>query len=432
MISINTLREKTFAIYGLGVTGKSVINFFRTKKIKEYAAWDDIKSKRDQFKKKLNKEKFIRYLENADFIIVSPGIKINKCQFSKILLKNNNKIISDLDIFYLVNEKIKSIVITGSNGKSTTCKILEHLLKLNKIRVKVGGNIGKPILNLKYNKKTFYIIEASSFQLEYSKFVRPTYALILNITKDHQDWHLSMKNYSNSKFKIFALQKNNNFAFLRSKSLIQKFKREKYPSKLKIVNLSSYLKIKKDLKNEYLKLDVNDENMSFAYEIAKIFKIKNNSFLRSFKNFKGLNHRHEIFLQKRGCKFINDSKATSFEASKFALKNNKNIYWIVGGLAKTGDKFYLKNVKSNINKVFVIGKNMSFFKGEIKKHLPFKTAGTIKKSLKFIFKELKNKNLKNKTILLSPASASFDQYKNFNERGNEFKRLVKQNVYKYL
>ena len=76
MISINTLRKKTFAIYGLGVTGKSVINFFRTKKIKEYAAWDDIKSKRDQFKKKLNKEKFIRYLENADFIIVSPGIKI--------------------------------------------------------------------------------------------------------------------------------------------------------------------------------------------------------------------------------------------------------------------------------------------------------------------------------------------------------------------
>ena len=167
-------------------------------------------------------------------------------------------------------------------------------------------------------------------------------------------------------------------------------------------------------------------------ELSNIFKIKKKIILKAFNTFKGLPHRNEIFHQKRGVTFVNDSKATSFEASKFALKNNKNIYWIVGGLAKTGDKFYLKNVKSNINKVFVIGKNMSFFKGEIKKHLPFKTSGTIKKSLKFIFKELKNKNLKNKTILLSPASASFDQYKNFNERGNEFKRLVKQNVYKYL
>ncbi|MFL2882947.1 MAG: UDP-N-acetylmuramoyl-L-alanine--D-glutamate ligase [Pelagibacteraceae bacterium] len=432
MNSINTLRTKTFAIYGLGVTGKSVIKFFQRNQIKKYASWDDLENKRNNFKKNINKKKFAELLNKSDFIVLSPGIKINECQFSKTLLKNKSKIITDLDIFYLINKNIKSIVVTGSNGKSTTCKILENLLRKNKFKVKLGGNIGKPILNLKYHKNIFYIIEASSFQLAYSKLIKPLYALILNITKDHLDWHLNMKNYSDSKFKIFSLQKKNNYALLSNKNLIKKFKKKKYLSNLRIVKLSSYKKIKKDIKSKYLKLNFNDENMSFAYEISKVLKIKKNSFIKSLENFKGLKHRHEIFLKKRSLVFINDSKATSFEATKYALKNNKNIYWIVGGLPKDGDKFYLKNVKKNINKVFIIGKNINFFKREIKRYLKFKSTGTLKKSIQLIFNELKNKSFKNTTILLSPASASFDQYKNFNERGNEFKNLVIQNANKYF
>ena len=119
----------------------------------------------------------------------------------------------------MVFPKTRSIVVTGTNGKSTTCKILEHVLKKNKINAVLGGNIGKPVLTLSLKKKPIVIIEASSFQLAHSKFVRPTFALILNITNDHLDWHGSMDNYVHSKFKIFSLQNKDNYAFLKQKEL---------------------------------------------------------------------------------------------------------------------------------------------------------------------------------------------------------------------
>ena len=118
-----------------------------------------------------------------------------------------------------MNPKVKTIVVTGTNGKSTTCKILEHVLKKNGINVRLAGNIGKPVLDLNLKKQPIVIIEASSFQLAYSKYIKPEYAIILNITKDHLDWHGSYKDYVNSKFKIFSEQKESNFSFLNNKIL---------------------------------------------------------------------------------------------------------------------------------------------------------------------------------------------------------------------
>ena len=104
-------------------------------------------------------------------------------------------------------------MVTGTNGKSTTCKIIYHLLKRCGYRCALGGNIGTPVLNLRLKENTVLIIEASSFQ-PHSKFVKPNYALLLNITNDHLDWHGSMRNYINSKFKIFALQEKSSFALV--------------------------------------------------------------------------------------------------------------------------------------------------------------------------------------------------------------------------
>ena len=429
MISRNKiLREKTFAVYGLGLTGKSVVKFFKREKIKKYYTWDDSKF----IKKNLAKKKFLKKIYKANYIVISPGINIRKCELSKTLKKNKHKLITDLDLFYMFNKGLKSIVVTGTNGKSTTCKILEHLLKINKYKVELGGNIGKPVLDLNFNKKKYYIIEASSFQLAYSKFIKPSYAFILNITSDHQDWHQNMRNYINSKFNIFSLQGKDNYAFIKDTNLIKKFKKEKYSSKLQIVNNKSYNIIKKYIQNEYLKLGVNDENMSFAYKLSKILKIKKKLFINSFKTFKGLKHRQEIFFKKNKLTFINDSKATSFESSKHALQNNKNIYWIVGGLPKIGDQFYLQNIKKNINQVYIIGKNINFFKKQIKNQVLCKSTITIEKSLKLILKRFGKNYKKAATILLSPASASYDQFKNFGQRGDEFKRLVKLYANKYI
>ena len=148
-----------------------------------------------------------KLIKAVDYIVLSPGVSLKKAKFKNNLKKYNKKIISDIDLLYLTNPNLKSIVVTGSNGKSTTCKIIAHLLKKNNFNVVLGGNIGTPVLNLNIKKNTFLIIEASSFQLSHSQFISPKFAILLNITNDHLDWHGSMQDYSNSKFKIFNLQK---------------------------------------------------------------------------------------------------------------------------------------------------------------------------------------------------------------------------------
>ena len=418
-------KRLSFLVYGLGSTGNSVINYFEKRKILDYVAWDDNAKLRKKFSSKITTNLKAK-LENVDYIVLSPGISLKKTKYKKYLIKYKHKIISDLDLFYIQNSGIKSIVVTGTNGKSTTCKIIEHLLKKNGFKVKLGGNIGEPILNIKYKKNTFFIIEASSFQLSYSKFVKPKYALIINFTNDHLDWHGKMQNYLNSKLKIFKLQDKNDVAFLKEKKLIKKFKKNKYLSKLIIVSEKKFKKIKNKINNEYLKLKVNEENMSFAYQFGKILKINDSNFIKSFRNFKGLSHRYELFYKKNNVKFINDSKATSFKSSSYALDNNKNIFWIVGGLPKLGDKLNIKNLKDNITKSFIIGKYTKLFEKQLKGKVDTDVSFNLNNAVKKIFNEIKkDKSSKNKTVLFSPASASYDQFKNFKDRGNKFKNLVK-------
>ena len=434
-ISLNNLRNKSFAIYGLGITGRSIIKFFNKNGIKNYNIWDDNnKVKKKYFGKKIKKKRkeFINSIQSSDFILVSPGINIKNSKMRNILEKNKEKIITDLDLFYLSNPFIRSIVVTGTNGKSTTCKILEHILKKNNFNTGIGGNIGNPILNSKIKRKSLMVIEASSFQLAYSKFIKPNYALLLNITKDHLDWHGSMKNYINSKFKIFRLQNKNNFALINSESFIRNFKKNKYLSIIKFVKIKEYKKIKNEIKNDYLNLEANDENMSFIYTLSKILKIKKNSFIKSLSSFKGLSHRYEIFYKRNKKTFINDSKATTFEATKFALRNRNNIFWIVGGLPKKGDRIRISKLKKNIVKAYIIGKNKKHFAKYLDKKVDFLLAGNLKKALLSISGDIKKYSKKENTILLSPASASYDQFRNFEDRGNQFKKLVKKYARKFV
>ncbi len=427
MLSIHNFKKNFFLVYGLGLTGKSVVNFFEKNKIKNYEVWDDkikniFSNKRS---KNLNKT-----LKKVNYIILSPGISLNIKKNYK-LKKFKRKFITDLDLIFLLKKFSKSIVVTGTNGKSTTCKILEHLLKHNRYKALLGGNIGTPILDLKIKKDNILIIEASSFQLAYSKFIKPDYAILLNITNDHLDWHGNKKNYVVSKFKIFKNQTKSQFSIL-NKNFKSYFKQKKYSGKLTFPNLNNYLEIKSKIKNSYLKLDINDTNMSHVLELSKLLKISIKSFTQSFKTFKGLPHRYEIFLRKKNYTFINDSKATSFEATKSALKNSKNIYWIVGGLPKKNDKIILDNLKGNIVKIYIIGKKLNFFKKQINKEINYQVTRNLKNSLISIFKDIKMFNKKENIILLSPASASFDQFDNFEKRGEKFKKLSNYYARKFI
>ena len=196
-IGLNIFLNKKILIYGLGKSGLSTFNFLKNKA--HVYLYDDFKTKIKNLniKSKLITQKKISNI-NFDQIILSPGIDWNKCRLSKFLKKNYYKIFTDLDVFYSFF-KNDCITITGTNGKSTTCQLMYKVLLNQKIDVRLVGNIGNPILSAKnIKKKTIFVVEASSYQLEYSKIFRSKYAAILNLSHDHIERHKTLNRYVNA------------------------------------------------------------------------------------------------------------------------------------------------------------------------------------------------------------------------------------------
>ena len=414
----------------MGITGRSAARTFKRLKAKVFC-WDDNKKIRKKIKK-LNfpLNKFWLNKKVIDSIVISPGIDINRCKIKKYLKKNIKKIKTDLDIFFELNKEPLIIAITGTNGKSTTCKIIEKILKTAKYKVTTVGNIGKPILSInKKSKKDILILEVSSYQLEYSKLFHPKYAAILNISADHLDRHKNINNYTKIKSKIFFGQNSSDYSLINnenknSKTIKNIFKNKKIRSKLILVKKSNCNFLLKKIKNNYFNGKGNIENLAFAYKIAKSFKINDKVIIYALNRFKGLPHRQEIIFSSKNLLCINDSKATSFEACFQSLSSYNKIYWILGGVPKKKDNFNLIKVKNKIIKAYIIGKNITFFKKKIKNSVSYKISTSIKSAVKSIRKDLKKNESFKSTILLSPAAASFDQFNNFEERGNYFKKLI--------
>ena len=161
-------------------------------------------------------------------------------------------------------------------------------------------------------------------------------------------------------------------------------------------------------------------------EIAKKLKLKNNLFLKTIQNFKGLKYRQQTILKKNGLTIINDSKSTSFSSTLSILKANSNILWLLGGINKKGDKFNLKKKELNNVRAFIYGKNKNFFNKQLKNKLKLKNFYELKDALKSISYLVKKEKLVHSTILFSPCAASFDRFKNFEDRGLYFNQLVKK------
>ena len=166
-----------------------------------------------------------------------------------------------------------------------------------------------------------------------------------------------------------------------------KSKKKNFKSKLIIPKLRDYKKIKYKIKNSYLASNINDENVSFVFELSKIMNISQKSFVKSIQSFKGLEHRFEIFMKKKNVTFINDSKATTCESAITAISGLKNIFWILGGLPKKGDKINLFNYKKNIIKCYLIGKNINFFKKQVEGKVFFSISKTLNRAINQIVKD---------------------------------------------
>ena len=418
--NVKIFYKKKILIYGLGKSGLSVLKFL--KKDNEITAHDD--------KIKVNKKKVIK--KNYDYIIISPGIDINKCNLSNFLKNNSKKIYTDLDIFYNHYKENNKITITGTNGKSTTAKILYETLKDQKVDVRLVGNIGNPVLlEKKVTNKTVFVIEVSSYQLEYSKLFKSNISLILNISPDHLERHKTINKYVGAKFKLIKNQSKKDFAILNTQNFYIKRELESKNYLPKIIKIQKDIDsiFLKKINNKYFDTDGNKENLKFILEVAKILKLKKKTLVKTLKKFKGLKYRQEIIFQSKKLTIINDSKATTFSSSVSLLKSLNNVFWIVGGQAKKGDNLLLSKRDCKNIKAYVFGANKDFFTSKIKKLMKYESFLNLNSLIKKLFLEIKiDKDTTHKIILFSPSAASFDNFKNFEKRGEYFNQLIKKYI----
>ena len=392
----NIFIKKKILIYGLGKSGLS--SYYFLKKNNNLYLYDDDKK---VIKDKKIKKIFIRpeniFKNNFDFIVISPGININTCSLKNFLKKNLKKIITDLDIFYSHYFKNRNITITGTNGKSTTAKILFDILKNQKFDARLTGNIGNPILSeKKITSKTIFVIEASSYQIEYSKKFKANYALILNISPDHLERHGTFINYVKSKFKLFSNQTKQDYSFfdIKNKYLKKEIKKSKIYSQIIKVDTKSINKHIRRIKNPYFLTEGHQNNLAFIFAIAKKLRLKKTNLFKVINNFKGLKYRQQIIYQSKELTLINDSKATSYSSSINILKSLKKVFWIVGGVPKFGDQFFMTK-KDCINfKVYIYGKNRNYFIKQLKNKMDYQSFNYLKDALKKIIFDIKNEKKK--------------------------------------
>ena len=252
--------------------------------------------------------------------------------------------------------------------------------------------------------------------------------MILNISPDHLERHQNLRKYVDTKFKLIESQSSNSLAFVKKNDelIYKKLRSKKFNSKIIKVDTTKNYKFLKKIKNNYFFTKPNKENLSFVIEISKKLKIKKHLLLKVIEKFKGLKFRQQVIFKKNNLTVINDSKSTSFYSTIDILKQSSNVFWILGGIHKKGDKFDLKKKDMNNVRAFIFGKNKDFFIRKLKKKVKIKYFSNLKNVLKNIFYLIEKEKLTHNTILFSPCAASFDSFKNFEDRGLYFNKLVKR------
>ena len=302
--------------------------------------------------------------------------------------------------------------------------------------MQLGGNIGEAVFNLKLRNEEdeFYVLELSSYQLENIKKAGFNDAILLNITPDHIDYHQGFENYVKAKKKIFANARENYQAIIS----IDDFESAKICEEQKGITISTNneqadLYLKKDylcdgenkflIAEELIRKAGSKQNILAAYAIAEKYGVSN--FVEKLTTFQPLEHRMEFVKEVNGVSIYNDSKATNAESTINAIKILEDICWIAGGVAKEGGiEPILPLLKKKVNKIYLFGESKNIFKQQLESvgftNIVF--CDSLQEIVKNIIKELPQWKYKN--VLFSPAAASFDMWRNFEERGKEFKRLI--------
>ncbi|GMM93265.1 UDP-N-acetylmuramoyl-L-alanine--D-glutamate ligase [Qipengyuania sp. MTN3-11] len=441
MIVSPAWKGKRFAVLGLARSGRATVEALLAAGA-EVLAWDAKPEAREPFAGRVAlADPLEADLTGYDGVVVSPGVPLNTHPIKPHAMSFGVPVIGDIELFAQARAHLpphKVVGITGTNGKSTTTALVHHILKTAGVPTTMGGNIGLPILEQKpLPKGGVFVLELSSYQIDLTFSLDCDVAVLLNVTPDHLDrYDGDFEAYAASKARLFEMQTREGCAVCRAQDWW-------HDQKIGAKAGGKYLEVFDDVFHQWqglpdaigileqsrwkaLQGPHNLQNAEAAIAVGFVLELSAQQIRDGLETYPGLPHRMERVAEIFGVAYVNDSKGTNTAASAPALAAFENIHWIVGGLAKEpGPQGLLGECEAELGHVkaaYTIGKAGPVFAELLEGRVPVKRSETLDQAVI----DAANEAVSGDTVLLSPACASFDQFRDFEERGEAFRAAVKR------
>jgi len=450
MIDLAVLEGSSFVVLGLARSGLATVRALRAAGI-ECIAWDDSAASREaaaQAGARIADPATVDWSGIAA-LIISPGIPnmLPVPHPVAVAARAAGKpIICDVELLARAQPEAQFIAITGTNGKSTTTALIGHILQQAGLRCEVGGNIGRGALDLSpLGRGGLYVLELSSYQLELLQTFRADIAVWLNITPDHIDRHGDLVGYVAAKKNIFARQRAGDCVVIGTEDEPSRQVEREIAARPGIacvpvaldrpvaggvsyragmlVDADGYTVDFSDVPT--LPGDHNAQNAASAWAVCRWLDVPREMIVAGLRTYPGLPHRQERVAAVGNVVYINDSKATNADATARALSSYDDIYWILGGQAKEGGVAPLAMYFDRIRHAFLIGEATDLFAGQLDGKLPYSRCGDLQSALDAAHALAQREAVGPAVVLLSPACASWDQWKSYEHRGDAFRAMAR-------
>ncbi|HEX2764669.1 MAG TPA: UDP-N-acetylmuramoyl-L-alanine--D-glutamate ligase [Allosphingosinicella sp.] len=414
---------KKYAVYGLARSGLATLEALVASGA-EVTAWDQ----NEEARAKVRQEGAISLadplttaLYGFDGIVVSPGVPLNRHPIAERAREAGVPLIGDIELFAQARPSLpahKVVGITGTNGKSTTTALVHHIVRSAGLPATMAGNIGYPILGQQaLPEGGVYVLELSSYQIDLTRSLDCDVAVLLNLTPDHLDRYDGVEDYAASKARLFAMQSPGNVAVIAAEDDFTRAVAGQLTGRKVLV---SSTQVKDQSRWPALQGPHNAQNVAAAVAVGRALGISDEVIAAALATYPGLPHRMERVAEKNGVLFVNDSKATNPTSAAPALAAFDAVHWILGGLPKSDDLDACEPYLDHVRGAYTIGEAGPMFAKLLRPRVPVSECEMLFSAVN----EAAQRARPGEVVLLSPACASFDQFRDYEARGEAFRAAV--------
>ncbi|MAX00581.1 MAG: UDP-N-acetylmuramoyl-L-alanine--D-glutamate ligase [Sphingomonas sp.] len=423
MITNPAWRGKRFAVLGLARSGAASVRAL-VESGAEVTAWDSNEERRAEISGATLADPLDIDLSGFAGVVVSPGVPLNRHPIAAHAAKAGVSVIGDIELFAQARAELpphKVVGITGTNGKSTTTALIHHICETAGLPARLGGNIGLPILGADpLPAGGIYVLELSSYQIDLTQSLDCDVAVLLNITPDHLDRYDGFEGYAAAKARLFAMQSPAHQAIIGISDMASYEIARSLSARGETLTKIAPGICMDQSRWPALQGPHNAQNTLAAIAACEALGIDNEAIDRGLETFGGLPHRMERVRELHGVLWVNDSKATNPASTAPALAAYDGIHWILGGEAKSDDLDACRPGFAHVRRAYTIGAAGDRFADLLSSEMPVERCGTLKAAIEHAAANA----VRGETVLLSPACASFDQFRDYEARGDAFRAEV--------